>query len=79
MLPKEVPRPEKPVRIRWSLVTMGYQPEMAAAWSACTRAFGAGGSAGPGFRGEPVLDRDAHDPLLLLNGALRNAARGRGP
>ena len=29
-----------PIRIRWSLVTMGYQPEMAAAWSACTRAFG---------------------------------------
>ncbi|MGO9470213.1 MAG: carboxymuconolactone decarboxylase family protein [Isosphaeraceae bacterium] len=41
VLPLEVPRPEKPVRIRWSLVTMGYQPEMAAAWSACTRAFGA--------------------------------------
>lgn len=41
VMPPEVPRPEKPVRIRWSLVTMGYQPEMAAAWSACTRAFGA--------------------------------------
>jgi len=41
VLPPEVPRPENPVRIRWSLVTMGYQPEMAAAWSACTRAFGA--------------------------------------
>jgi len=41
VLPPEVPRPEKPVRIRWSLVSMGYQPEMAAAWSACTRAFGA--------------------------------------
>jgi alkylhydroperoxidase family enzyme len=41
VMPPEVPRPENPVRIRWSLVTMGYQPEMAAAWSACTRAFGA--------------------------------------
>jgi alkylhydroperoxidase family enzyme len=41
VLPAEIPKPEKPVRIRWSLVTMGYQPEMAAAWSACTRAFGA--------------------------------------
>jgi alkylhydroperoxidase family enzyme len=41
VLPPAVPRPEKPVRIRWSLVTMGYQPEMASAWSACTRAFGA--------------------------------------
>jgi alkylhydroperoxidase family enzyme len=38
-LPPEIPRPEKPIRIRWSLVTMGYQPELAAAWSACTRAF----------------------------------------
>ncbi len=40
VLPASVPRPEKPVRIRWSLVTMGYQPELAAAWSASTRAFG---------------------------------------
>ena len=38
-----------------------------------------GVEAGPGFRGKPVLDRDPHDPLLLLNGPLRNAARGRGP
>jgi hypothetical protein len=29
------------MRGSWSLVTMGYQPEMAAAWSACTRAFAA--------------------------------------
>ena len=40
VLPPSIPKPEKPVRIRWSLVTMGYQPELAAAWSACTRAFG---------------------------------------
>jgi alkylhydroperoxidase family enzyme len=39
-LPPDYPKPKKPVRIRWSLVTMGYQPEMAAAWSKCTRAFG---------------------------------------
>jgi alkylhydroperoxidase family enzyme len=38
-MPPEIPRPEKPIRIRWSLVTMGYQPELAMAWSACTRAF----------------------------------------
>jgi alkylhydroperoxidase family enzyme len=37
--PPEIRQPEKPIRIRWSLVTMGYQPELAAAWSACTRAF----------------------------------------
>ena len=40
VLPPELPRPEHPVRIKWSLVTMGYQPELATAWSACTRAFG---------------------------------------
>ena len=38
-MPPEIPRPERPIRIRWSLVTMGYQPELATAWSACTRAF----------------------------------------
>jgi alkylhydroperoxidase family enzyme len=37
--PPDLPRPEKPLRIRWSLVTMGYQPELAGAWSATTRAF----------------------------------------
>jgi alkylhydroperoxidase family enzyme len=31
--------PERPVRIRWSLVCLGYQPELAQGWSACTRAF----------------------------------------
>jgi alkylhydroperoxidase family enzyme len=31
--------PEKPLRIKWSLVCLGYQPELAMAWSACTRAF----------------------------------------
>jgi alkylhydroperoxidase family enzyme len=29
-----------PLRIRWSLVCVGYQPEMALGWSACTRNFG---------------------------------------
>lgn len=38
-LPPDAPRPKAPVRIRWSLVCMGYQPRLAAAWSACTRAF----------------------------------------
>jgi alkylhydroperoxidase family enzyme len=31
---------DQPLRIRWSLVCIGYQPELANAWSACTRAFG---------------------------------------
>jgi len=38
-LPADYPN-KGPVRIQWSLVCMGYQPELALAWSACTRAFG---------------------------------------
>jgi alkylhydroperoxidase family enzyme len=38
--PPGYPVPPRPVRIQWSLVCFGYQPELAAAWSACTRAFG---------------------------------------
>jgi hypothetical protein len=37
--PKEVPKPARPIKIRWNLVTQGYQPELTAAWFACTRAF----------------------------------------
>jgi alkylhydroperoxidase family enzyme len=33
------PKPTRPVRIRWSLVCMGYQPELATRWSSCTRNF----------------------------------------
>jgi alkylhydroperoxidase family enzyme len=32
-------RPEHPVRIVWTLVCRGYQPELAAGWSACLRTF----------------------------------------
>ncbi len=39
-LPPGYPAPKRPLRIRWSLVCLGYQPELAAGWSACTRAFG---------------------------------------
>jgi alkylhydroperoxidase family enzyme len=38
-LPPGYPVPPKPIRIRWSLVCLGYQPRLAAGWSACTRAF----------------------------------------
>jgi hypothetical protein len=38
--PEWYPKPKNPIRIRWTLVCMGYQPELAAAWSACTKAFG---------------------------------------
>jgi alkylhydroperoxidase family enzyme len=40
VLPAGYRKPENPLRIKWSLVCMGYQPELAAAWSASTRAFG---------------------------------------
>jgi alkylhydroperoxidase family enzyme len=39
VLPAGYPPPKNPVRIQWSLVCMGYQPELAAAWSASTTAF----------------------------------------
>ena len=39
LLPAGYPPPKFPIRIQWSLVCMGYQPELAAAWSACTNAF----------------------------------------
>jgi hypothetical protein len=39
-LPADYPQ-SRPVGIRWSLVCLGYQPELAAAWGRCTRAFGA--------------------------------------
>ncbi len=32
--------PARPLRIKWSLVCLGYQPELARGWSACTSAFG---------------------------------------
>jgi alkylhydroperoxidase family enzyme len=35
----EEQRPKHPVRILWTLVCRGYQPELAAAWSACMRTF----------------------------------------
>lgn len=38
-LPVGAPPPKNPIRIKWSLVCMGYQPELAMAWSACTNAF----------------------------------------
>ena len=37
--PHGYPKPKSPLRIKWSLVCMGYQPELAAAWSACTNSF----------------------------------------
>ncbi len=33
-------KPPQPLRIQWSLVCHGYQPDLAAGWIGCTRAFG---------------------------------------
>jgi alkylhydroperoxidase family enzyme len=40
---------EAPGAIRWGLVCSTYQPELAAAWSACTRAFSTEADQDPGF------------------------------
>jgi alkylhydroperoxidase family enzyme len=39
-MPPDAPLPAGPLRIRWSRVCNGYQPELAYAWTKCTRAFG---------------------------------------
>jgi alkylhydroperoxidase family enzyme len=39
-LPPDARRPKNPVRVKWTLVCMGYQPRLAMAWSACMRNFG---------------------------------------
>jgi alkylhydroperoxidase family enzyme len=39
-MPPDAPFPPGPVRIRWSLICTGYQPELALAWTKCTRTFG---------------------------------------
>jgi hypothetical protein len=38
-MPPNFPK-DKELRIRWSLVCTGYQPQLASAWSNCTRNFG---------------------------------------
>ena len=38
-LPDSVPKPEKPIRIKWSLLTYGYQPRLTTAWLGGLRAF----------------------------------------
>jgi alkylhydroperoxidase family enzyme len=38
-LPDSVPKPDKPIRIKWSLLAYGYQPRLTAAWLGGLRAF----------------------------------------
>lgn len=47
---------KRALRIKWSLVCLGYQPELAQGWSACTRAFGA----------EAALDRVFEESLFWV-------------
>jgi alkylhydroperoxidase family enzyme len=55
-LPDGVPRPEKPIRIVWTLVTLGYQPKLAAAWGGGLRA----------FRAESDLDPVFHESMFWV-------------
>jgi alkylhydroperoxidase family enzyme len=55
-LPDYVPKPEKPIRIQWSLLTLGYQPRLSAAWSAGLRA----------FRSESDLDAVFHESMFWV-------------
>jgi alkylhydroperoxidase family enzyme len=55
-LPDSVPKPEKPTRIKWSLVTLGYQPRLSAAWSGGLRA----------FRSESDLDAVFHESMFWV-------------
>ncbi len=56
LLPDNVPKPEKPIRIQWSLLTYGYQPRLSAAWSAGLRA----------FRSESDLDPVFHESMFWV-------------
>jgi hypothetical protein len=39
-LDPELYPPDRPVRIKWSLVVLGHQPRLGSAWIKCLRTFG---------------------------------------
>jgi hypothetical protein len=47
---------KRELRIKWSLVCQGYQPELAQGWSACTKA----------FRAEAAMDRVFEESLFWV-------------
>jgi hypothetical protein len=49
-IPPDIAKPDKPVRIRWSLLAYGYQPRLSAAWSRGLRAFRAESDLDPVFQ-----------------------------
>ena len=53
-LPPEAQKRE--LRIKWSLVCLGYQPDLAQGWSACTKA----------FRDEAAMDRVFEESLFWV-------------
>jgi alkylhydroperoxidase family enzyme len=54
--PAGAPKPEKPIRIQWSLLTYGHQPRLSAAWSGGLRA----------FRSESDLDPVFHESMFWV-------------
>jgi alkylhydroperoxidase family enzyme len=55
-LPADMPKPERPIRIKWSLLTYGYQPRLTAAWLGGLRA----------FREESDLDPVFHESMFWV-------------
>jgi alkylhydroperoxidase family enzyme len=55
-LPADVPKPQTPTRVRWSLLTFGYQPRLSMSWSTGLRA----------FREESDLDPVFHESMFWV-------------
>lgn len=55
-LRNSVPKPDKPIRIQWSLLTYGYQPRLTAAWFAGLQA----------FKQESDLDMVFHESMFWI-------------
>jgi len=54
--PHDIAKPDKPVRIQWSLLAFGYQPRLSLAWSRGLRA----------FRAESDLDPVFHESMFWV-------------
>jgi hypothetical protein len=55
-LPADMPKPDTPIRIQWSLLNYGYQPRLTAAWLGGLRA----------FRQESDLDMVYHESMFWV-------------
>lgn len=54
--PADAPKPDKPIRIQWSLLAYGHQPRLSATWSGGLRA----------FRAESDLDPVFHESMFWV-------------